>query len=131
FTDEFVDLTSANSDRPYAGKGGVRIISFADLLKQFCIDVLGLSREQCYGSDHDKNTLTSIRWDNMPIGVRWRYRPRWWWPSLRSGRMTAREVMQVMGTDVVRSIYGDAWAYAGYSMAASCPESLVIISDGR
>ena len=44
----------------------IRTYSFADPLKQICINLLGLSNEQCYGSDEDKNSLTSLRWEDIP-----------------------------------------------------------------
>jgi len=43
------------------------IYSFADPLKKdVCINILGLTERQCYGTDADKNTLTNLRWENMP-----------------------------------------------------------------
>jgi len=45
----------------------VRVYSFADLLKkEVCIKILGLTWEQCYGTDEQKNTLTGLLWENMP-----------------------------------------------------------------
>jgi hypothetical protein len=109
---------------------GIRVIAFASPLKDFCMNVLGLSKQSCYGSDGDKNKVTHIKWDGLPLRVRMKYRRRWWhWP--RTGYMTGREVMQVFGTDVIRDWYGDAWAKAGYALAAAIPEEVSIICDGR
>lgn len=45
----------------------IKAYSFADNLKQkVCIDVLGLSWEQCYGTDEQKNSLTHLKWEDMP-----------------------------------------------------------------
>lgn len=45
----------------------IKLYSFADVLKQdVCIKVLGLTYEQCYGTDDDKNSETHLRWENMP-----------------------------------------------------------------
>ena len=45
----------------------IRNYSFADLLKQsVCMDLLGLSWEQCYGTDEQKNSPTHLRWEDMP-----------------------------------------------------------------
>jgi len=44
----------------------VKLYSFADPLKEFCINVLGLEYEQCYGTDEQKNSETHLRWENMP-----------------------------------------------------------------
>ena len=49
------------------------VCSFADDLKEFCINVLELRREQCYGSDDDKNTPTNYLWDNMSHFLRWKF----------------------------------------------------------
>ncbi len=45
----------------------VNVYSFADLLKKnVCMDIFGMSYEQCYGSDEDKKTLTQLKWEDMP-----------------------------------------------------------------
>lgn len=84
---------------------GVRSVqlAFADPIKRFCIDVLGLDEKQCYGEDADKNTFTKYPWSNMPLHIRETY------PDKR-GCMTAREVMQVFGTDFCRDCFcKDIW----------------------
>jgi len=47
--------------------------SFADNLKQFCIDTLGLRPEQCYGSDEEKNQPTQYDWNNAPKFLQWKF----------------------------------------------------------
>lgn len=47
--------------------------SFADTLKDFCINVLGLSRENCYGTDEQKNAPTEYVWENAPSFLRWKF----------------------------------------------------------
>lgn len=54
-------------------KDDVFVCSFADTLKQFCIDILGLSIQQCYGSDDDKNTLTTYKWEHIEEFLRWKF----------------------------------------------------------
>ena len=44
----------------------IKIYGLADTLKDMCVDVLGLSESQAYGTDQDKNSPTDIRWENMP-----------------------------------------------------------------
>lgn len=67
--------------------------NFADSLKtDICINILGLSYEQCYGEDIDKNTLTDMEWDGI--------------------RLTAREVMQLVGTDFFRKMNKNVWTRA-------------------
>ena len=75
----------------------IRIYGLADTLKDICVDVLGLSKNQAYGSDEEKNSLTDIQWKNMPNIVN------------ANGFMTAREVLQHVGTDIFRKIDPDVW----------------------
>lgn len=49
--------------------------SFADTLKEFCIETLGLNNEQCYGTDEQKNSPTQYEWDNAPDFFRWLFSP--------------------------------------------------------
>jgi len=110
----------------------VKIYSFADPLKRFLIDVMGLREEQCYGSDEDKNSLTSYKWDNLPMDIRQLYSKevissvnelRAEFPITyfeddlydygevidvpRTGYMTSRELMQIFGTDMMRRMFDD------------------------
>jgi hypothetical protein len=83
---------------------GVKQYSFADTLKRFCIQCFGLTHEQCYGTESQKNSLTKIQWKNFP-GFDCK--------SLRyDSYMTAREVLQYFGTNIVRRINQDAWVQA-------------------
>ena len=73
----------------------IRLYSFADMLKKsVCMDILGLTHEQCYGPDEQKNTLTSVIHPDTGL------------------QATAREVMQFVGTDFFRSIYPNVWVDA-------------------
>ena len=68
----------------------VKVYNFADPLKQdVCMNLLGLTYEQCYGDDEQKNTLTDILWNEKLL--------------------TAREVMQLVGTDLFRAMKHDVW----------------------
>ena len=80
----------------------VRIYGLADTLKDMCINVLGLSHAQAYGTDKDKNSNTDIMWENVPT---------WENSSLNKNRgaMTAREVLQYVGTDIFRKLDPDVW----------------------
>ena len=45
----------------------IQLYSMADLLKEnICINVLNLTRKQCYGTDEQKDTKTHLKWENMP-----------------------------------------------------------------
>lgn len=98
-----------------------RIYSFADPLKQdICINILNLTHDQCYGSDEDKNSLTDILWENIP-GYRGSF----------TGRMTARQVMEVVGTNIFRKIKNDIWAQATLNKIKKEDFDIAIIADCR
>jgi len=80
----------------------VRIYGLADTLKDLCIDVLGLTYEQAYGTDKAKNSKTNILWEDTPT---------WQNSSLNKNRnnMTAREVLQYVGTDFFRKLDANVW----------------------
>lgn len=105
----------------------VKCYSFADALKQdVCINVLGLSWSQCYGTDKEKNSKTHFRWENMPGVVTDNKPPKEaiqvagrlgkFYKKLASGVvfhpagvMTARDIMQYVGTEMFRKMYGNVW----------------------
>lgn len=117
----------------------IRNYSFADLLKQgVCVDLLGLSHEQCYGTDEQKNTFTELRWEDMPgvVGV--------WMEDKdgnsmddykvvysKSGKMTAREVMQYVGTNIFRRMRGNVWAEGTIKKIKKDGGNFAIITDCR
>ena len=80
------------------------VFSFADVLKEHCQELFGLTIKQCYGTEEHKNSPTKIRWWDMadfPSG------------SQRSATfMTAREVLQYYGTQIIRRINPNAWVDA-------------------
>lgn len=89
-----------------------KIYSFADPLKQdICINILGLSYEQCYGSDDDKNSLTQLHWNNQ--------------------QLTARDVMQIVGTEIFRAMYPNVWVNALINKILRDKVDIALISDCR
>jgi hypothetical protein len=113
--------------------------SFADDLKEFCINVLGLKLEQCYGSDEEKNSPTKYLWENAPEYLRWIFsdneKPKQMVKDgcstddlvqefcglasgdssgavgeIKTGPMTGREIMQLLGTNLIRNTFGNVWA---------------------
>lgn len=91
---------------------GAKIYNFADPLKKdICMNILGLSYEQCYGEDIDKNKETDIVWNGR--------------------KLTAREVMQFVGTDIFRQMKHDVWAGATIKKIKQEQPELAIIADCR
>lgn len=92
----------------------VKIYNFADPLKQdICMNILGLTNNQCYGDDNDKNEFVNC-----------------YWPGT-SNRMTAREVMQYVGTDIFRKIQKNVWADATIHKIKKDNTDMALIADCR
>lgn len=89
-----------------------KMYNFADPLKQdICIRILGMTYEQCYGSDEQKNIVTDIQWNGA--------------------RLTAREVMQFVGTDIFRTMKHNVWADATIRKIKDENPNLAVIADCR
>lgn len=86
--------------------------SFADPLKKdICMDILGLTYDQCYGSDEDKNTMTDLAWNGESL--------------------TARRAMEVIGTDIFRQLLNDVWVRATMLRINREKPDIAIIPDCR
>jgi hypothetical protein len=94
--------------------GETKIYNFADPLKQeICMSILGLTYNQCYGSDESKNEKTKC-----------------YWPDTDQS-MTAREVMQYVGTDIFRKLQKNVWADATINKIIQEKYNLALIADCR
>lgn len=117
--------------------GFIKQYSFADALKQFCVQVLGLSYESCYGTDLQKNKLTHILWNNMPgvippdAKISPYLRTKYGLYAHAPGPMSGREVLQFFGTDVCRKIYENCWVQATLNQIHLEQPRVAIIPDVR
>jgi hypothetical protein len=75
------------------------------------MNIFGLSYQQCYGDDIDKNTSTGLVWEGKDL--------------------TAREVMQFVGTDVFRKMKHDVWASATINKISVDKPDIAVIADCR
>lgn len=112
------------------GAATCKTFSFATPLKRFCVDVMGLKKEQMYGTEQQKNSLTRYKWEDMPHVITDQGLDLYgdlqdmesgfchpypdlvklkWHPP---GFMTAREILQEVGTGIFRRMYGPIWAEA-------------------
>lgn len=98
----------------------IRNFSFADELKSFCIKTLGLTYEQCYGSQEQKDSLTHLRWENCPNNT-----------DGKTGLMSGREVMEHFGSNVCRQFDDNCWARACINSIKDNQSHLAIITDCR
>lgn len=90
----------------------IKIYNFADTLKQnLCMNIFGMSYEQCYGSDEDKNSMTDLYWEGK--------------------QLSAREAMQIIGTDLCRKLKNNVWIDATMSLILQESPKLAIITDCR
>jgi len=132
----------------------IRNYSFADCLKtDVCINLLGLTHDQCYGTDEQKNSITHLMWEDMP-GVLPQAPPKMkqaqipFWGRMgkyydtymvegkyfivhEPGPMTAREVMQYVGTDLFRRMYDKVWSAGTINRIKDYATKLAIITDCR
>lgn len=119
--------------------------TFAKSLKDdICQEVLGLTRDQVYGTDDDRNTLTKYLWDRMPNAIRFSYStesidlPNFNGSETsiitlpRIGRMTAREVMQVVGTDIFRGFFDmSVWVNSAFNRIEIDNPQIALLTDVR
>ena len=103
----------------------VKIYNFATPLKQLCIEILGLTHEQCYGTDEQKNSKTKLKWEDVP---KFRVTKR---TPLKTGFMSGREVLQYVGTDIFRTMYSDVWVDATIRQIQIEQPTIAIIADAR
>jgi hypothetical protein len=90
----------------------VKIYNFADILKtDICIDMLGLTYDQCYGTDDNKNEMTNIVWNDK--------------------KLSARDVMQVVGTDIFRKLDTNVWVRSTINKIIRDKPDLAVITDCR
>jgi hypothetical protein len=104
----------------------IKIYSFADPLKEFCMNVFGLTYEQCYGTEQQKNSYTKLKWENMPSEASFETQN----DSLY-GFMKAREVLQYFGTEIVRQMCNNAWVNATVNKISQENPQLALITDAR
>ncbi|NBU33444.1 hypothetical protein EB118_12435 [bacterium] len=89
-----------------------KIYNFADPLKKdICMNILGLTYDQCYGTDENKNTLTDLVWDDK--------------------QLTAREAMEIIGTSIFRKLKNNVWIDATINKIKQDNLDIAIIPDCR
>lgn len=114
----------------------IRIYSFADGLKQLCIDIMGLTYAQCYGTNEDKNIFTEYRWKDMPdyqmyTKAKFDVKKGGFVITDATQQMTARHVLQYIGTNIFRRMKGDIWAEACIRKIQKDSPNIALISDCR
>lgn len=99
---------------------------FATPLKKFCIEVLGLTHDQCYGSSEHRESLTKYVWGDLASHIQEK------WEKNPADIMTARDVLQVVGTDLMRQGFNtDVWAEGGIREALRSSANTCCFTDSR
>lgn len=116
----------------------IKQYSFADKLKEACIELFGFKDEWCYGTDEQKNTITHIKWDDIPGVLSKDFEDKYgnvgsieYGFKVKSGYMTAREFMQHFGSNVMRRIYEPIWINATINQIKKDEPMLAVIVDVR
>jgi hypothetical protein len=92
-------------------KGRIQLYNFADPLKKLCVEILGLTYEQVYGTNDQKNELVNCYWENK--------------------QLRAREVLQLVGTDMFRKLQHNVWADATIREIQKYNPDFAVIADCR
>lgn len=125
-----------------------KVYNFADSLKQFCVDYLYLDPKLVWGSDKDKETITSYHWEDLPHYQDILKReldlilenPSYStdcidFPSFIrnkfSGAMTIRQVLQEWGTGVFRKLNNVYWVHRTLRQIQQDKNDVSIICDTR
>jgi hypothetical protein len=117
----------------------VKMYNFADALKELCITMFDISHEQAYGSY--KNSLTKLKWENMPgvasstqiedLSLSTEDLEKLGIQSHKPGFMTAREVLQFVGTDIFRRMYEPVWVKLLMNKIKEDSPLVAVIADCR
>lgn len=110
----------------------IKHVSFADALKESIVKLFGIKRELIYGSNDDKNTKTHIKWANVWSFLSTKRQNQIqskWVDPLQA--LTVRELCQVFGTDICRSMDIDCHLRSALNLLKSEDPDIGICPDGR
>jgi len=109
----------------------VKGYNFADYLKDIACQLFGLTQEQCWGIDEQKNSLTNTTWKSVGKFVFPQHVKRLKDEGRYDSFMTAREFLQLFGTNICRKIAPDCWVNACLRQVKAENVPLAIIGDAR
>jgi hypothetical protein len=98
----------------------IKIYHFADPLKELASNLFNLDEKLVYGSNEDKDTKTSFKWSDVPVGNK-----------KSKDNMSIREFLEYFGTKIVRKIKDDAWAEFTIKRIIRENSDIAIIPDVR
>lgn len=99
--------------------------AFADSLKHICRVLFGLTPEQCYGTDSEKNQEVA-RWEIFSEEIRAKYKKN------KMSALSARQILQVFGTDICRRfLYPNIWVDCLLRQIEESKANVILITDIR
>ncbi len=103
----------------------VEFAAFADPMKRFLIDIVGIDPVKIHGNDKDKNSPTGYRWEKMPAWLQEKF-------SIREGDVTIRHSMQIFGTELNRELWDkQIWIKAMQRRIATTASKWLLVTDCR
>jgi len=116
----------------------IKIYAFADHIKEIATKIFGIPPDMIYGTDEQKNQLTSLLWEDMP-GVITVEIPQDDVNAVllscltyhKPGLMTGREFMRYFGTEICRKMYNSIWIDSLVSRIETEAPEIALISDVR
>jgi len=117
----------------------IKMYNFAEALKEICGSLFGLTHEQLHGTQ--KNSLTKLRWENMPgvvtpgkatkLSLNENQLIECGLLLHEAGSMTAREVLQFVGTEIFRRMYEPVWVNLLINRIKEESPMIAVIADCR
>jgi hypothetical protein len=99
---------------------------FAKPMKDFCINTLGLTHAQMYGTNEERESPTHYSWGDVNPNIRNKYKKR------VDEMLSSREVLQIFGIDVMRNNFSQkVWAEAGIRAAINSSFQCCVLTDAR
>lgn len=109
----------------------VKLYSFADILKLAAMAIFGLEHEQVDGTNEQKDAPTKFLWSQFEKFLLPKTKQEHKDDLRLNTPMSGRHILQVMGTDIFRSIYGNVWVDACLKNVVDDGSDLAIITDCR
>jgi hypothetical protein len=106
----------------------VKLYSFAEPIKEICMDLFDFTFEDVYGTDAQKDSKSKLKWENMPNYMEMKISNK---SKAPKGFMTNREVMQHIGTEIFGRMYPDVWAKHLIKRVRRDSPSVAMICDCR
>lgn len=114
------------ADQITAKYESVKQLAFGDPLKQVVHHMFGVPLEDCY-TEAGKARLTWQQWEDCDVGPL-----SGTLPTGKCGPMTVRDLLQYVGTDLVRDCWNrDHWIRLAEQRIRNSPEAIVLVTDVR